>query len=135
MSENLGIREVVIFAGHQADIPAYLAAMDLFVLPTLREGFGVVFAEAMAMHKATVGSRIGPVEEVVEDGVTGFLVNPHSPGEFATKALELLEDDSKRLAFGKAGRARVEKYFDEQHMCRSIEQHYKRLLTVKGLVS
>jgi len=107
--------------------------MDLFVLPTLREGFGVVFAEAMAMGKATIGSRIGPVAEVVEDGVTGYLVPFDDPEQFAQRALELLSDDGKRRAFGGAGRRRVEKLFTEERMCETIEQHYRRLLALKGI--
>jgi type III pantothenate kinase len=99
----------------------------------LREGFGVVFAEAMAMGTATVGSRIGPVAEVVEDGIAGYLVPPDSPGEFARRALELLGDEAKRRAFGRAGRQRVEKYFDVARMCETIEQQYRRLLTLKGI--
>jgi glycosyltransferase involved in cell wall biosynthesis len=133
LADELGIRAKVIFTGHRTDVPALMEAMDLFVLPTLREGFGVVFAEAMAMGKATVGSRIGPVAEVVEDGIAGYLVPPDSPGEFARRALELLGDEAKRRAFGRAGRQRVEKYFDVARMCETIEQQYRRLLTLKGI--
>ncbi len=131
--DTLGIRAKVIFTGHRTDVPALMEAMDLFVLPTLREGFGVVFAEAMAMGKATVGSRIGPVAEVVENGVTGYLVAPEDPEQFAQRALELLADDGKRRAFGDAGRRRVEKLFAEERMCETIERHYQRLVAVKGV--
>jgi glycosyltransferase involved in cell wall biosynthesis len=133
LAETLGIRPQVVFAGYRADVPALMEAMDLFVLPTLREGFGVVFAEAMAMGKATIGSRIGPVGEVVEDGVTGFLVPPEEPETFAARALELLGDERKRRAFGEAGRRRVEKLYDEARMCETIEQHFRRLLMEKGV--
>jgi glycosyltransferase involved in cell wall biosynthesis len=130
---SLGIGKKVVFAGHRTDVPALLETMDLFVLPTLREGFGVVFAEAMAMGKATIGSRIGPVAEVVEDGVTGYLVPPDDPEQFAQRALELLGDDGKRRAFGEAGRRRVEKLFSEERMFETIERHYRHLLESKGL--
>ena len=135
LTESLGIRDVVVFAGHRTDVPALIQTMDLFVLPTLREGFGVVFAEAMAVGKATVGSRIGPVAEVVEDGVTGYLVPPDDPDAFAVRALELLNDEGKRRAFGEAGRRRVEARFSEARMCETIEQHYQRLFKLKGLAA
>jgi glycosyltransferase involved in cell wall biosynthesis len=135
MAETLGIRASVVFTGLRTDVPDLMDAMDLFVLPTLREGFGVVFAEAMAMSRAVVGSRIGPVAEVVEDGVTGYLVLPDAPEEFAGRALELLSDEAKRRAFGEAGRRRVEKLFTEERMCETIERHYQRLLAVKGLTA
>ena len=131
----LGIRDAVVFAGHQTDVPVVLQVMDLFVLPTRREGFGVVFAEAMAMGKATIGSQIGPVAEVVEDGVTGYLAPPDNPEAFAMHAQDLLNDERKRRAFGEAGRRRVEKLFAEERMCETIEQHYRRLLKLKGLAA
>src|SRR5439155_25872835 len=113
--------------------PDLLHAMDLFVLPTLREGFGVVFAEAMAMSKPAIGSRIGPVAEVIEEGVTGYLASSDNAEEFAGRALELLGDCAKRRAFGDAGRRRVEKYFDEARMCEAIEDQYLRLLETRGV--
>ena len=135
LADSFGVRAKVIFTGHRTDVPALMEAMDLFVLPTLREGFGVVFAEAMAMGKATIGSRIGPVAEVVEDGVTGYLVAPDDPEQFAKRTLELLGDDAKRRSFGEAGRRRVEKLFTEERMCETTEQHYRRLLESKGLLA
>ena len=134
MAELIGIGPDVVFAGHRTDIPELMQAMDLFVLPTRREGFGVVFAEAMAMGKATVGSDIGPIAEVVEDGVTGYLAPADNPEAFAARALVLLSDDAKRYTFGEAGRRRVEQRFSQSRMCELIEGHYRRLLVQKGLV-
>ncbi len=134
MAELNGLAQDVVFAGHRTDIPELMQAMDLFVLPTRREGFGVVFAEAMAMGKATVGSDIGPIAEVVEDGVTGYLAPADDPQVFAARALELLRDESKRRTFGTAGRCRVERLFSQSRMCELIEGHYRRLLAQKGLV-
>lgn len=131
---DLGIGSSVIFAGHRSDVPELLNAMDVFVLPTLREGFGVVFAEAMAMKKPVVGSMIGPVAEVVEDGVTGFLVPPQSAEQFAERVVQLLCDGTKRKTFGEAGRRRVEARFSEAHMCVQIEKQYQVLLASKGLI-
>lgn len=131
---DLGIRSSVIFAGHRSDVPELLNAMDVFVLPTRREGFGVVFAEAMAMKKPVVGSMIGPVAEVVEDGVTGFLVPPQSAEQFAERVVQLLCDEEKRKTFGEAGRRRVEARFSEAHMCVQIEKQYQALLASKGLI-
>ncbi len=133
-ARELRIDAHVVFVGHRTDIPDLMAAMDVFVLPTRREGFGIVFAEAMAMECPTVGSRIGPVAEVVEEGVTGYLVPPDIPEEFAVRVLELLADRAKRRMFGQAGGCRVERLFSEEAMCRTVEGHYRRLLTAKGLM-
>jgi glycosyltransferase involved in cell wall biosynthesis len=134
MAESIGIGPDVVFAGHRTDVPEMMQAMDLFVLPTRREGFGVVFAEAMAMGKATVGSDIGPIAEVVEDGVTGYLAPADNPEAFAARTLELLNDGAKRCTFGEAGRRRVEQLFSQSRMCELIEGHYRRLLAQKGFV-
>ena len=72
---------------------------------------------------------------MVEDGVTGYLVLPEEPEQFAQRALELLGDDGKRRAFGEAGRRRVEKLFTEERMCETIERQYRRLLEAKGLLT
>lgn len=130
---ELGIAPHIVFLGHRDDVRDLMEAMDVFVLPTKREGFGVVFAEAMAMGKATVGSRIGPVAEVVEDGVTGYLVPPDDVQGFAERVLGLLADEKKRLDFGTAGRRRVERYFNETRMCDSIEGHYRHLLETRNV--
>lgn len=123
----------ILFLGHRDDVRDLMEVMDVFVLPTKREGFGVVFAEAMAMGKATVGSLIGPVAEVVENGVTGYLVPPDDAQGFAERVLGLLADEKKRLGFGKAGRRRVEQYFNETRMFDSIEGHYRRLLEARNI--
>ncbi len=129
---DLKIADRVIFTGSRSDIPNQLAAMDLFVLPTLREGFGVVFAEAMAMGKAVVGSDIGPVREVVADGETGLLFPPENPDRFAEAVVSLLADKRRRQAIGTAGRRRVEQLFDERKMFERIEAEYHRMLKEKG---
>ena len=134
LAESIGIGPDVVFAGHRTDVPEMMQAMDLFVLPTRREGFGVVFAEAMAMGKATVGSDIGPIAEVLEDGVTGYLAPADNPEAFAARTLELLNDDAKRRTFGEAGRRRVEQLFSQSRMCELIEGHYRRLLAQEGFV-
>lgn len=132
-ASDLGIAPHVLFLGHRDDVRDLMEAMDVFVLPTKREGFGVVFAEAMAMGKATVGSLIGPVAEVVENGVTGYLVPPDDAQGFAERVLGLLADEKTRLDFGTAGRRRVEEYFNETRMCASIERHYRHLLEARNV--
>ena len=130
---ELGIEDSVIFAGFRDDVPRVLAAADLFVLPTLREGFGVVFAEAMAMGVPVVGSKMPPITEVVKDGETGILVPPNQPRLFAEAILSLLEDEAKRREMAQAARARVQALFDERSNFERMESLYQDLLRQKGL--
>src|SRR5437870_5909939 len=74
----------VRFAGFRRDVSACLAAADIVVLPSLREGLGVAALEAMAAGRPLVVSRVGGLAEVVLDEVTGLLVPPGDPGTLAT---------------------------------------------------
>ena len=75
-AEQLGVAERVEFEGFCADVAALMADLDIIVLPSLWEGFGLVLLEAMAAGRPVVASAVGPIPEVVVDGVTGLLVPP-----------------------------------------------------------
>jgi glycosyltransferase involved in cell wall biosynthesis len=74
----------------------------------VQEGFGLVFAEAMAAGLPVVACRAAAVPELVRDGETGLLVSPRSPAELAAALERLLTDDGMRKEMGMAGRTRVE---------------------------
>jgi len=90
LSGRLGLDHQVVFAGYRTDIPRLLAAMDLFMLPTHREGFGVAFADAMSMEVPVIASRISPITELIVDGRTGVLAEVGDPEAFARSAATLL---------------------------------------------
>jgi len=105
----LGLGETVTFLG---DIPRQALAVeyvgaDCFCLPTVQEGFGIVFTEAMAAGLAVVACRAAAVPELVEDRRTGLLVNPRSPEELAMALETLLLNPGLRADLGAAGAARV----------------------------
>jgi glycosyltransferase involved in cell wall biosynthesis len=105
----LGLGETVTFLGEvsrQALAVEYVRA-DCFCLPTIQEGFGLVFAEAMAARLAVVACRAAAVPEIVEDRRTGLLVNRESPEELAMALQTLLTNDGLRTDLGAAGAARV----------------------------
>jgi glycosyltransferase involved in cell wall biosynthesis len=109
---TLGLGETVTFLGdisRQALAVEYVRA-DCFCLPTVQEGFGIAFAEAMAAGLAVVGCRAGAVPEIVEDRRTGLLVNRESPEELAMALETLLMNDGLRADLGAAGAARVTAY-------------------------
>jgi glycosyltransferase involved in cell wall biosynthesis len=109
---ELGLGDTVTFLG---DIPRQALAVeyvraDCFCLPTVQEGFGIVFTEAMAAGLAVVACRAGAVPELVEDRRTGLLVNRESPEELAMALQTLLTNDGLRAGLGAAGAARVAAY-------------------------
>jgi len=84
------------------------AAASFFVLPTLRECFGLSFLEAMAFGVPCIGTRIEAIPEIVADGETGLLVPPRDPGALAEAMAALAADPARARRMGAAGRARVQ---------------------------
>ncbi len=85
LAEKLNLKERVWFLGEipNEQIPSYLAAVDCFVLPSLREGFGIVLLEAQAAGVPVVGTKVGGILDIIEDGQTGLLVGPQSSQQIA----------------------------------------------------
>lgn len=94
-----------------ADACFLFAGSDLFVLPSLHEGFGEVLVEAMSTGVPVVATTAGAIPEVVEDGVSGILVRPKDIGMLIQAVVSLLKNEKMRLKFGRACRKRVEKFF------------------------
>jgi glycosyltransferase involved in cell wall biosynthesis len=110
LAQSLGLDDTVTFLGEisrQALAVEYVGA-DCFCLPTVQEGFGIVFTEAMAAGLPVVACRAAAVPEVVEEGRTGLLVSPRSPEELAMAMEKVLTSGALRRELGDNGRRRVE---------------------------
>ncbi len=128
-SRELKVNQNIIFTGVRHDIPEILSIMDVFVLPSIFEGFGIVLLEAMAMGKPIVASRVGGIPEIVNDGLTGVLVEPANPSAIASSVVKLLKKTVEAKRIGNAGRAEVERKFTADAMARKIEGVYDEILT------
>ena len=128
LTADLGIANRVIFPGHQEDVRPYLIAMDLFVLSSLSEAFGIALIEAMAFEKPVVASRVGGIPEVVENGVTGILVPPGDEKSLAEVIGSLLANPQKSKEMGRAGGNRVANLFSLEKEVSRLEECYLRLL-------
>jgi len=113
---SLKLNERVVFTGLRYDVPQLLAAMDVFVLPSYREGMPVVLLEAMAMAKPVVATRVRGCREAVVDGETGILVPPRDVTALADAIVRLLLDNELARRMGAAGRKRVEEHFDRDEI-------------------
>jgi glycosyltransferase involved in cell wall biosynthesis len=131
-ARSLGIAAAVTFAGVRADVSEILAALDVFVLPSLWEGMPNAVLEAMAAGLPVVATAVGGTPEVVVDRVTGLLVPPQDPGALARAIERLLRDPGLRRTMGRAGRRRVERHFHIQETVRQVQDLYEALLRDKA---
>jgi len=130
---ELGISENVVFLGLRKDVPEILPVIDLFVLPSLYEGFGIVLVEAMAAGKPVVATRVGGIPEVVVDGKTGILAPPKEPKRIAEAIITLLQDKAQAQKMGQAGHKRAIEHFGLEAMMNKIHHLYEELLLLKGV--
>jgi glycosyltransferase involved in cell wall biosynthesis len=128
--DNLNLKENVDFVGFKygAEKYLYLSAMDVFVLPSIEEEFGIVLLEAMAMRRPMVASNVGGVPEIVVDGKTGLLVPSTNPYAISQAVIDLLLHLEKAKIMGEEGQKRVETYFTCEHEAREHEKLYETLL-------
>jgi glycosyltransferase involved in cell wall biosynthesis len=125
---SLGLNDDVEFLGFVHDTPAFLAAIDLFVMPSLFEGLGVAALEAMAAGKPVIASRVGGLAESVVDDVTGLLVRPGDDAQLAAAIEKLHRDPARAAALGRDGRERVQRQFSLERMALGNEAYYYELL-------
>lgn len=124
-----GIQESVIMPGFRDDVARLLNTLDVFVFPSLAEALGTAILEAMAMNKPVVASRVGGIPEIVEEGRTGYLVDPKDPRAFAERVIHLLRNGELRRKMGLEGRKFVEAHYDVRLMVQRLEKLYRELVT------
>jgi glycosyltransferase involved in cell wall biosynthesis len=95
--------------------PGLMRHLDVLVLPAYREPFGTVLAEAMAVGTPVVATRVDGLPEVVQDGVSGRLVEPHDPGAIAAAVLDVL---SRRTQMSAAARERAQRFYVDGYVDR-----------------
>lgn len=118
----------VHFVGMQDNIIPWFLAADVAVIPSLVEPFGLTAAEAMACARPVIASRVGGLQEIVNDGVTGLLVPPGESVLLARAITHLLASPASAAAMGRRGRERYVREFSQEAMTRRWEQHYTELL-------
>jgi len=117
-----------LFTGLTSEVPKYLRIMDIFVLPSYREGFPRSVLEAMATELPVVGTNIRGCREAVVHGRTGFIVPPKDAKALAKAVAFLLEHPGKAQEMGRAGRERAVKLYDQRMVADRFVAAFDRLL-------
>lgn len=125
---RLRLENDVVLTGYKDNIPALMHAIDLFALPSLWEGLGLVLLEAMAAGKPVVASAVDAIPEIVVDGTTGFLVPAKDSVALADAISCVLLEPVLWQKFGEAGRARVRENFTSRSMVEKTCQVYEAAL-------
>jgi glycosyltransferase involved in cell wall biosynthesis len=127
LAAELGVSSHVIYTGQRSDMPAVMAACDVFALPSQEEPFGLVFVEAMAMKKPVVALNNGGAPEVVDHGQSGLLSAQGDVDALAANLLTLLRDPHLRARMGEFGRTQAETRFTAQRLAGDVARVYRAL--------
>jgi glycosyltransferase involved in cell wall biosynthesis len=116
------------FVGYTEQPEDFMAAADVFCLPSYREGFGMVIIEAAAAGLPTIASRIYGVTDAVEEGITGVLHTPGAVDEIVQAMALMLNDAALRARMGDAARARALQDFSQQAITQAWVDFYRALV-------
>lgn len=128
----LGINAQVKFLGQRLDSQTVISLFDIFVLPSVIEGMPNALLEAMALEKPVVVTNAGGNAEVVQDGVTGFVVPTRQPAEMAQRILQLLRHEALAQDFAAAARRFVRQRYSFHRTLQAMETLYNDMLAVKS---
>lgn len=132
--EDPAIAARVFFSGFSEDIPALMNLMDVFVLPSYREGMPRSIIEAMAASRPVVATDIRGCREEVLEGETGYLIPVRDAAALAERIRRLLDDPGLRARMGEAGRARAEACFHERMVIDRLLGKLEALAAARGLL-
>lgn len=128
LTKELELMDSVKFLGQRSDIARLLKASDLFVLPSRREGFGLVLLEAAMAKLPIIATNVGGVPDIIENEKEGVLVPPQNPEMLAQAMMELTGEPEKRLALSSSLHEKVMNFFDAKLMAKRTEAVYDRIL-------
>lgn len=126
LTKHLGLTDRVVFPGFQKDVPAYLAQLDVYVLPSREEGLGTSILEAMCLGLPVVVSNAGGIPESVVPG-TGVVLEDTGPESIAAAVTALVDDPDRRRTLGEAAHERVVEAFTVENMVARMIAFYEEI--------
>ncbi len=125
LAERLRVREHIVFAGAQANVPLYMNIFDVFVLSSVREGTPLTILEAMASGIPVIATKVGGVPDIISDGIDGILVPPKHPLRMVDAMIDLAVRSDMRRAFGVAARKKVSEKYSLEKMGAEYARVYR----------
>lgn len=126
LASGLGLDDIATVTGYRQDAAAVAGAADVATLTSDREALGLVLLEAMAAGTPVIGTAVGGIPEVVQDGITGLLVEPRDAQALAAAISRLLDDPALRARIADGGRTAVAKRFSTEAMTAGYREAYER---------
>lgn len=123
-----GLEDIVVFTGYRDDIPDLLAASDVFALCTYHETLCNAVLEASYYGLPVLSTNVGGIPEIVQDGVSGYLLSPGDAESVYRHLIELTENRELREAFGRKGKQLVGQQFSEETITKAIQNIYHKLI-------
>ena len=130
--QRLGVSQNIFFVPEVMDTKEVLSIMDVFVMPSLKEGLGLALIEAMAGGLAVIGSEVGGIKNLIQHGQNGLLAKPADSLGLAQAILELLANPEKRKSLGENARISIQERFSLEEMLLKTERLYSECVKAAG---
>jgi len=131
LRDSLHLEENIVFTGFRPDVYDLISAADVLVHPSLSDSFGQVIVEAFALGKPVIASDVGIAQEIIENGVNGFIFPPGNAEALSKAILTFLQHPEQWQQMGEEGQRRVQQ-FSAQRMVKAYEEHYLKWLHEVG---
>lgn len=128
LAKDLEVSDKVVFAGYQSDVSLFYQMMDVFALVSAREAFGLVLAEAMLNKLPVIATRVGGMKYIVDNGKTGFMVEPKNVKEISEKLEILFESKELRVEMSEAGFQKAMINYTESNYIQNISTLYNSFI-------
>ncbi|MHB0992073.1 MAG: glycosyltransferase [Burkholderiales bacterium] len=129
LSSVLGVSDRVDFLGTRHDVPDLLAACDMYLQPSLKEGFCIAFLEAMATGLPCIGTQTGAIPAMLDSGVNGLLITPGDSLAIAEAIGAIAADGDRALRFARAARTAARSRFSPDKQTVDTIEVYRRVLS------
>jgi len=125
LASSLDLSRRLTFVDGGVNMAGYLSAIDIFCLPSLQQGLGVMMLEAMALGRPVIASGVGGIISVIEDNVSGLIVPPSDSRALGDRIIELLQNRDRAKAIAAAGQQVIRDRFNEERMLDEWLQAYR----------